>query len=353
MASSRFTRHLYTASLFFLILLTAACVGLSAIDIIFQSLSDRAPSGSFDIRSLAVVGASYVALAIACFLLASSRLIQIRRTLRKIPKNLVPSGYLPQKVIGRIQQGFNMVSFIRKEAEPLVQDIPDVGWAKPGSGTFEGVNFKQAIARTPTIIEKAAIQISDGYARPSFLPVRNYMEVLMQHDVISVSLGQVYLQGYEKSRFGQHAPTQEEYLDVMKHLAAILRQMGYHQIQQQQHSHHHHPPAATSSDPDASSTTSYDSGRSHASNSRPRHYPSTIDRTYSYSPDDDDVASLAQSVATWSSRSTHRHQPRASPNPDDPRLPSSSNFMDDTDNADYDDTMHQVIYGRLMQPRPS
>ncbi|ORX48205.1 hypothetical protein DM01DRAFT_312581 [Hesseltinella vesiculosa] len=260
--------------------------------------------------------------------------------LRNIPNKLAPSGYVPKKVTSRIQEKFNMASFVRKQAAPLQQDILDMGWAKPGSTGFEGVNFKQAISRTPIIIENAATAISEAYARPAFLPVRNYLEVLMQQGVINASLGQVYLKGYERTRFSQHAPTKDEYLDVMKHLAAILRQMGYYQSQQHQ--------AEPAVDNDAVSITSYDSGRSQASISRPRHYPASLDRLHSYSPDDDDVASLAQSVATWSSRSTHRRR-RASPNLEDDPLPTNQ-FPDNGPNTDYDDTMHQVIYGRLMQP---
>lgn len=62
MKSSRTTHYLYTASLFFLIFLTAVCVAISAVDVIIQALSDRTASGTFDYRGLAVVGASYVAL---------------------------------------------------------------------------------------------------------------------------------------------------------------------------------------------------------------------------------------------------------------------------------------------------
>lgn len=40
-------------------------------------------------------------------------------------------------------------------------------------------------------------------------------------------MGSVYLEGYELARFGKNPLTQLEYMDIMKHLAAILQSMGY------------------------------------------------------------------------------------------------------------------------------
>ncbi|ORZ25363.1 hypothetical protein BCR42DRAFT_400002 [Absidia repens] len=373
MKSSRTTHYLYTASLFFLIFLTAVCVAISAVDVIIQALSDRTASGIFDYRGMAVVGASYVALAIATLLLSCSRLINVRRSLRNIPKSHTPTGYLPRRVTLQVQRGFHLVGYIRQAAEPLPNDIRQLGWAKPGTGTFEGVDFKRAIARTPTIIEKAAIEINDMYARPSYIAIRHYIEFLMQQELMDIDFGRIYLEGYEKARFSEHAPTEQEYLDVMKHLAAILNQMGYHLNQAATPTPSINITASPGNNNNTSSISnrynglseSYSSGasgrskqstfsyRQHRSNSTfssphgiLRHHSSDRSRHLSRRqsiPGDDDVASLAQSVATWSSRSTHRYPHFTSVSG------SNDDNNDDDDDEDYDENMRHIIYDRLMQ----
>lgn len=62
MKSVRLPHYLYTASLFFLILLTAICIGISAADVIIQALTDKTSTGKFDFRNLVVVSGSYVLL---------------------------------------------------------------------------------------------------------------------------------------------------------------------------------------------------------------------------------------------------------------------------------------------------
>lgn len=57
---------LYTASLFFLIALTALCLAVSAADVIIQALADKNQSGEHDYRNLFVVGGSYVLLVCTC-----------------------------------------------------------------------------------------------------------------------------------------------------------------------------------------------------------------------------------------------------------------------------------------------
>ena len=59
------------------------------------------------------------------------------------------------------------------------------------------------------------------------MPVRQYIEFLMQQNLIDKQLGTVYLEGYELARFSQAPLSQEQYMDIMKHLAAILQNMGY------------------------------------------------------------------------------------------------------------------------------
>ena len=62
MKSVKLPQYLYTASLFFLIFITAVCIAISAADVIIQALTDKTNTGTFDYRNLVVVGGSYVLL---------------------------------------------------------------------------------------------------------------------------------------------------------------------------------------------------------------------------------------------------------------------------------------------------
>lgn len=96
-----------------------------------------------------------------------------------------------------------------------------------GTPLFENVNFKKAISRTPGIVEKAAIAKDVKYKRPPFVPIRQYIEYLMYQGIVNEPLGKFYLDGYELARFSRVPITQDQYMDIMKYLAAILRNMGY------------------------------------------------------------------------------------------------------------------------------
>ncbi|OBZ90440.1 Defect at low temperature protein 1 [Choanephora cucurbitarum] len=229
MFSMRWPHYLYTASLFLLIFLTAVCIAISASDVIIQSLTNRAYSGSFDYRSVLVVGSSYVFLALASISFSCNRLLTVRASLQDIPKLYIPIQQqdLPKKVFERINHGLEQTKQIKKLSEPRPEDIQAIGWAKPGTHLFEGLDFKQAVARTPAIVEQVAKSVSSEYFRPLYVPVRQYIEFLMQQNLIDKQLGTVYLEGYELARFSQAPLSQEQYMDIMKHLAAILQNMGY------------------------------------------------------------------------------------------------------------------------------
>ncbi|KAI9308968.1 hypothetical protein BJ944DRAFT_259327 [Cunninghamella echinulata] len=359
MKYSRATHHLYTASLFFLIFLTGVCVAISAVDVIIQAFSDRTEIGRFNYTSVIVVAACYFVLAIVSLSLACCRLINVRRSLKSISKSHIPTGYIPKRVLLRVQDGFQTVKYIRQVAEPLPDDVRQLGWAKPGTKTFEGVDFKCAIARTPAIIEKAAIEINESYARPPYVPIRHYIEFLMQEGLMDVSFGKTYIEGYERARFSQYAPVESEYLDIMKHLAAILNQMGYHLHQAAtptpslyDKSSSNNSNNNNSNNNNNGSSTSEHSKKSNFSNKQRSQRTSPFEFVHRSSErsqlngqpsrvDDSDVASLAQSVATWSSKSVRRY----------PHTSSSfyDNNSDMTDEDDYSDNMRHIIYDRLMQ----
>ncbi|KAI7872454.1 hypothetical protein BDF14DRAFT_1697521, partial [Spinellus fusiger] len=193
MPSNRTSRHLYTASLLCLVLLIVVCLAISAADVIIQALEDRTATGYLDYRNLFVVTSSYVLL----------------------------------KVHSHIQNEFIKVKEIQTQCHPLSASVPSTGKSTPDM-LFDGVDFKRAISRTPAIIESAAIKLDTEYARPHYVPVRQYMEFLMQRKLVDFQLGRVYLEGYERARFSCYPMSQEEYLDIMKHLAVMLHHMGFY-----------------------------------------------------------------------------------------------------------------------------
>jgi hypothetical protein len=69
--------------------------------------------------------------------------------------------------------------------------------------------------------------IDPDFSRPHSVPVRHYFEDLIQQGLIDKQLGEFYLEGYELARFSDKPLTQEYYMELMKHLAAILQSMGF------------------------------------------------------------------------------------------------------------------------------
>ncbi|KAI8148922.1 hypothetical protein BJV82DRAFT_590080 [Fennellomyces sp. T-0311] len=346
MERSRWGHFLYTSSLFFLIVLTAACIAISAADVIVQALFDQTESGRFDLRNLFVVAASYVVLAIAALAFTCSRFFTIRASLQDIPKIYIPikKDDLPKKVYSQIQGQFDAVKHVRKLAEPRPEDIVHIGRGKPGDAQFAGVDFKRVIARTPMFIEQAAMAINPAFSRPSHVPTRQYIEYLIQRSFIDAQIGQVYIDGYERARFSRAPVSQDIFREIMTHLAVILDHMGYSDRGQ------------GSAGESASLSSSSGGSTSHQHHQHRRQ--SSGDRS-ARTPRDDDVASLAQSIATWTSRSTSNTRsryPRSNSQRSTQRNQDedSSSYQDDEDGNNYDDydqQLRQVIYNRLVIDR--
>ncbi|KAG2227312.1 hypothetical protein INT45_004267 [Circinella minor] len=371
MKSTRRGHRLYTSSLFLLIFLTAVCIALSAADVIVQALFDRTESGHFDLRNLLVVAASYVVLAIASLAFSCSRFFTVRTSLQDIPKIYIPikKDDLPKKVYSHIQGQFDDVRHVRKLAEPRPEDIAHVGWGKPGDVQFEGVDFKRVIARTPMFIEQAAMKISLDFARPAHVPTRQYIEYLIQRNLVDAQIGRVYVEGYEQARFSRVPVNQEAFKNIMTHLAVVLRQMGY---APQNLSTKQGESSSVSTRSGSTSHHLHQSGvfrRKSSLGAGDNADPSSSIQMGGGSARDDDVVSLAQSIATWTSRSTsntisryarsnsQRSTSRAGSGVLDESVSGgyndgindSDDYDDDDENRDdYDQHIRQVIYSRLM-----
>ncbi|KAI9483404.1 MAG: hypothetical protein EXX96DRAFT_141171 [Benjaminiella poitrasii] len=348
MKSVKSSKYLYTASLFFFIFLTAACVAISAADVIIQALSDKTSTGSFDYRNLIVVGGSYLLLALASILFSCSRMLTVRGSLQDIPKLYIPikKEDLPKKVFMRIQHEFDRAKQAKKLAAPRPEDIQSVGWAKPGTPLFEGLDFKQAVARTPAIVEKFARNINPDYFRPLHVPVRPYIELLMDEGLIDKELGSFYLEGYEIARFSQKPLTQEQFMNIMKHLAAIVKNMGYNIKNSIIANDASERKASQQTTTSIGSTESYHHKARKGSN-RLSNYSQSSSNSSGYS----DKISIAQSRTTWSSRSTYSSTSRR-------RRTHTMTTTSDEDEIDnysaYDeDEVRNDIYELLMKDRTS
>lgn len=370
MKSVRLPHYLYTASLFALIFLTAVCIAISAADVIIQALSDKTSTGKFDFRNLIVVSCSYVILALASLLFSCSRMLTVRASLQDIPKLYIPikKDDLPTKVFLKIRSEFDEAKKTRKLAEPRSEDIQAAGWAKPGTPLFEGLDFKQAIARTPTIVENVAKSINPDYYRPSYVPVRQYMEFLMQQGLIDKQLGTFYLEGYEIARFSNAPLSQEQYMDIMKHLAAILQNMGYslknNNNNNSSNSNRNQQTPAGSSDSIISLSHKSSSRSSPRKSSYSRRRLSSHRSPHRSASDlfyEDDAVSVTQSTHTWNSRSTNNSRKHAALNnisPSDYHQGSnrnhsihSSDQLDDDYSAYDEDEVRNDIYELLMRDR--
>ncbi|EPB84704.1 hypothetical protein HMPREF1544_08503 [Mucor circinelloides 1006PhL] len=346
MKSVKLTQYLYTASLFFLIFLTAVCVAISAADVVIQALTDKTNTGQFDYRNLIVVGGSYLLLALASLLFSCSRMLTVRGSLQDIPKLYIPikKEDLPKKVFHKIRYEFEQAKQTRKLAEPRSEDIQAVGWAKPGTPLFEGLDFKQAIARTPAIVEKIALSINPDFFRPLYVPVRQYIEFLMQQGLIDKQLGSFYLRGYEIARFSQEPLSQDQYMEIMKHLAAILQNMGYNiknnsNVAARKSSHQ-------TNNTNDSVSSDHKAARKSSSRRRLSSHKSI------------DSISVTQSIHTWTSRSTHttnskKHAILHGNN----NSRESADELEDEDEDDYsaydEDEVRNDIYELLMKDRAS
>lgn len=248
---------------------------------------------------------------------------------------------------------------------------------------FEGLDFKQAIARTPTIvgkkrktftcksmlktktlkliIENVAKSINPDYYRPSYVPVRQYMEFLMQQGLIDKQLGTFYLEGYEIARFSNAPLNQEQYMDIMKHLAAILQNMGY-SLKNNNNSRNHQ--TATGSSDSIISLSHKSSSRSSPRKSNYSRRRLSSHRSPQQSASDlfyeDDVISVTQSTHTWNSRSTNNSRKQTSNiSPSDYQginrnhSVNSVEQLDDDYSAYDEDEVRNDIYELLMRDRAS
>ena len=216
------------------------------------------------------------------------------------------------------------------------------------------------------------MKISLDFARPAHVPTRQYIEYLIQRNLVDAQIGRGYVDGYEQARFSRIPVNQDVFKDIMAHLAVVLRQMGY--VPQNPSNQEETSSISTRSDSTSHHLPQLDVVRRKSSSATGNNAdPSSSIGMGGGSPYDDDVASLAQSIATWTSRSTSNTRSRyarsssqrstsqvGSGTPDESagdggyndNVNDSDEYDDDDENRDdYDQHIRRVIYSRLMVDR--
>ncbi|KAL1916107.1 uncharacterized protein VTP21DRAFT_6111 [Calcarisporiella thermophila] len=218
-----------TFSLFIFVAFTALCLIVSAYDIIAQALEPgqlNVANGQNYITVL-IIGGVYVLLGVISSVLGSLRLASVRRALKNIPREyiMIREEDVPKRVFNRIQQCLNKSSVTASRAyrDPEMNGQP--GWGKPKSD-FEGVNFRASVAKTPFLIERAATRNSPQLSRHPSMSVRHYLEHLIENGLVDSRVGLLYVEGYERARFGAEEWTEVEYTRFMKLLTLLLADMG-------------------------------------------------------------------------------------------------------------------------------
>lgn len=178
----------------------------------------------------------------------------------------------------------------------------------------------------------------------------------MQQGLIDKRLGLFYLEGYETARFSNEPMSQDQYMDIMKHLAAILKHMGYNLKNANQNNNKNHQTGIGSESIISSGHRSNNSDHSirvKSSSSRKLKH-----RLSSHPQEEDDI-----STHTWNSRSTYNSKidvlnnmsPRMDPTHTNSRdHPVTTVEIDEDDYSEYDeDAVRNGIYELLMKDRPS
>ncbi|CAG8447996.1 11826_t:CDS:2 [Ambispora gerdemannii] len=201
MERDRVGNGLYITSLFFLGLLTAAVLSASAADIIKQTEYKNPRRWLF----LSPVIGGYFLMGITAATIGFCRL----RFVKKAP------------VYNFISSELTRVSMIALEGEPRPEDNGQPGWGRPGS-SLENIHFRTTISQTPSIIEQVAVESSSLWRRQPSLSVHRYIEFLIEYNVVDRQIGYLYIEGYERARFGEDEFTEQQFTEFYKIVTVLL-----------------------------------------------------------------------------------------------------------------------------------
>ncbi|RHZ77636.1 hypothetical protein Glove_174g121 [Diversispora epigaea] len=216
---SNISNCLYTSSLFFLMLLTIAALGISAFDIVHLGLK----AGNKKYYFVVVASGSYFLMGFVAVLLGLRRLITVKKELANIPKSYVPidKKHVPKSVYELIRTKLEHVSGITAESKPRPEDGAQPGWGRPGK-ELDKIHFKTSIVDTFPLIEKTAFEHLQLKRHPS-MSVKRFIEFLVENRAIDYNLGYAYVEGYEKARFSEDEILEENYTEFMKVVFNLLR----------------------------------------------------------------------------------------------------------------------------------
>jgi hypothetical protein len=128
---------------------------------------------------------------------------------------------------------------------PVWGDIAHNGWASPASADLPNLQYTTVILELPHLIEARAVSLAppdpesttepplpdiravDLLQRPASMGLRDYLDHLMTIGVLtSPPTATDFLSAYEYARFGARPLNEEQFRDLMKQFAEVLRTMS-------------------------------------------------------------------------------------------------------------------------------
>jgi len=107
---------------------------------------------------------------------------------------------------------------------PKMKDCEKPGWGKPGTNVEE-VHFKTSIAMSHQVMERAAKAKDPRFERQDVQSIRQYIQFLSREGAFDAGLGELYVNNYEKARFGIQEVTEDEYKEFMRLYYLLLQSL--------------------------------------------------------------------------------------------------------------------------------
>lgn len=275
--STTIFRIFYSTSFTITILFLLSCVAATPIDTLYQSYRRHRVIDIF------IIAGFYAVTALVAGFMYASRLYTTRSMLRDIPKVYMPvdKSDLPGKRVWRLiedcksrsavisYQARPRVRRLERESERARQRIEELlrpehakeylvfepqwgsiahrGWSSPANTELAGLNYETVVVELVDLVEARAVSllpasdvngqddegrpIVDEYAieslsRPEACGMRSYIDQLVYLEALDDSLlTHTFQSAYERARFSPIPLSDDEFQDLMRIFAELLRNM--------------------------------------------------------------------------------------------------------------------------------
>ncbi len=171
-----------------------------------------------------IIIALVVVACIGVILISSFAVLQQRRIQRIVALRRIPRTRLTfTGRFGRLQKPINMESLRTVDlwrSDPSVRIPSAEGWGRPGT-EYGRVHFKTSVAKSFTILERAAMHVDPALARGD-RSVSEYMAFLADTCGVPEEQSELFINMYQRARFTEHELSEPEYRQFMDNLVAIV-----------------------------------------------------------------------------------------------------------------------------------